>query len=174
MEPECSLPHSQVPPVPILSQLDPLQTPTSHFLKVHLNIILPYMPGSSRWSLSPKVFPPKPCIRFSSIIRAICSAHFILLDLIPRMTFGEGYRSLSSSLCNFLHSPVTSFLSDPNILPSSTLFSNTFSLCFSATCSIWRRIVRWTMMNLKFCGNYWSWPRSAYRPKICKEGLRKS
>jgi phosphoglycerol transferase MdoB-like AlkP superfamily enzyme len=37
----------------------------------------------------------------------------------------EGYRSLSSSLCSFLHSPVTSSLLGPNIL--STLFSNTVS-----------------------------------------------
>jgi hypothetical protein len=36
----------------------------------------------------------------------------------------------SSSLCSFLHSPVTSSLSDPNIL-LNTLFSNTLSLCSS-------------------------------------------
>ena len=40
---------------------------------------------------------------------------------------GEQYRSLSSSLCSFLHSPVTSSLLGPNILPN-TLFSNTLSL----------------------------------------------
>ena len=45
MEPEGSLPHSQVPTLPILSQLDPVHTPTSHFLKIHINIILPSMPG---------------------------------------------------------------------------------------------------------------------------------
>jgi hypothetical protein len=48
------------------------------------------------------------------------------LDLITRIIFGEQYRSLSSSLCSFIHSPVTSTLVGPNIL-LSILFSNTLS-----------------------------------------------
>jgi len=38
-------------------------------------------------------------------IRATCLAHFILLDLNTRTIFSEQYRSLSFSLCNFLHFP---------------------------------------------------------------------
>jgi hypothetical protein len=51
MEPEGSLKHSQVPG-PIPSQLNPAHTPTSHFLKMHLNIIFPPKLGSPHWSLS--------------------------------------------------------------------------------------------------------------------------
>jgi len=51
MEPEGSIPHSQVPVT--CSYPDPARSspyPTSHFLKIHLNIILPSTPGSPKWS----------------------------------------------------------------------------------------------------------------------------
>ena len=44
--------HKYPPPVPILSRLDPVHNPTSHFLKFHFNIIFPPTPGSSKRSLS--------------------------------------------------------------------------------------------------------------------------
>jgi hypothetical protein len=66
----------------------------SLFLKIHLNIILPSFPGSSKFFL-PQVSPPKPCTHFSTLIRATCPTPPILLDLNwfiipwkPEMTFG--------------------------------------------------------------------------------------
>ena len=67
-------------------------------------------------------------------IRATSSAHLILPCFITRTIFGEQYRSLSSSLCNFLHSPVAPSLLRPNIL-LNTLFSNTLSLRSSVSVS---------------------------------------
>ena len=94
-------------PVPILSQLDPVHTPTSHFLKIHLNIILPSRSGSPKWSLSLRFLHQNPL--YASPLPH-CPANLILLNFITRTRLGEEYRSLSSSLCSFLHSPITSSL----------------------------------------------------------------
>ena len=119
--------HKCPSPVPILSQLDSIHTPLSHFLKIHLNIILPSTPGSPKWSPSLRFPHQNPVYSSPLHVRATCLAHLILLDFITRTILGEEYISLSSSLCSFLHSNVTSSLLGPNIL-LSTLFSNAFSL----------------------------------------------
>ena len=66
----------------------------------------------------------------SSPIRATWPAHLILLHFITRTILGEEYKSFSSSLCNLLHSPVTSSFLGPNIL-LNTMFSNTLSFLSS-------------------------------------------
>ena len=77
--------------------------------------------------LFPSGFPSKTLYTLlSSPIRATCPAHLFLLDFITRTILGEQYKPFSSSLCNLLHSPVTSSLLDPNIL-LNTMFSNTLS-----------------------------------------------
>jgi len=95
--------HKCPPPVHILSQLDPVHTPTSHVLKNHLNIILPSTPGSPKRSLSfrfpyqnPVYASPLPHTRYMP--RPSHSSRFITRTILV-----EEYRSLSSSLCSCLH-----------------------------------------------------------------------
>jgi len=126
METEGSLPHSQVPAnCPWASSIKSIHPhPTSWrsilIISSHLCLGLPiglFLSGFLIKTLyTPLIYPT----------RATCPAHLILLDLITRTIMGEQYRSLRSSLCSFLHSPVTSSLLGPNTL--NTLFSNILSL----------------------------------------------
>ena len=116
------------PPVPTLSQINPVHAHPHPFLKIHHNIILPTMPGSSKWRLS-FTFPTKTLhapLLFP--ICATCPTHLILLNMINQIILGEECRSLNSSLRSFLHSPATLSHLGLNIL-LSTPFSNDLQLC---------------------------------------------
>ena len=122
--------HKRPPLLSILFQPNPVHIPTSHLLEIHLNIMHPSTPRSPQWSPSLRFTHQDPIHPLSSPIRTKCPAHLILLDFITRTILGEDYRSFSSSLCNLLHSPVTSALLGPNIL-LNTMFSNTLSFLSS-------------------------------------------
>ena len=127
MQPEGSLPRLQEPTTcPYSEPNQSRPCPSSSFLKIHFNIILPYPLGSSKWSLF-RMFPQNPACISSLPIHSTCSAHLILIDLFTRIIFREEYRSLSSSLCVCLNSLVSSSLLGPNIL-LNTLLSYTLSL----------------------------------------------
>ena len=118
--------HKCLPTVPILSQLHPVHTHTSHLLKIHLNIILLSTPGSPKWPLSLR-FPHQNLEYTFPITHTRYMPRPSHLDFITQTILSDKYRPLSSSLCSFIHFLITSSLLGPNIL-LGTLFSNTLSL----------------------------------------------
>ena len=81
--------HKGAPPIPILSQITPVYAPSSHFLKINFNIILPSKSSSSKWSLP---FSTTHQTLYTPVLSPTCTTcltQLILLDLI----FGVDYRS---------------------------------------------------------------------------------
>jgi hypothetical protein len=109
------------PPVPVLSQINPTHALTSHFLKIHFNIILHLCLGLPN-RLFPPGFPTKPLFTPLLVpIPATDPSHLIHFDLITGTILGEEYRLLSFSLCSFLQALIASPLLGSNVL-LSTLF----------------------------------------------------
>ena len=93
-----------------------------------ISILSPQLRLGLPGSLFPSGYPTKTLYKpLLYPIRATCPVHLKLLDLITQTLLDEQHSYLSSSLCPFLHSSVTSSLLGQNIL-FNTLFSNTLSL----------------------------------------------
>ena len=81
--------HTCPLPLPNLIHLNPGHDPTSHFLKIHLNNIVPSTIGSPKWNFS-LCFPHWKTVCISSVnLHATCPAKCIFLDLINRNSWVE-------------------------------------------------------------------------------------
>jgi len=125
--------HKCQPPVPILSQLDPVHTPTSHVPKIHLNIILPSTPGSPKRS---------PSLRFphqNPVYASLLPHTFYMPRLTNSSRFyhpnntGWEIQIIKLLIIYFSIFPVISFFLGLNSA-LNTIFSNTLSLCFRKFC----------------------------------------
>jgi len=137
MEPEGLLPDSQVPVT--CSYPEPARSiPYSHVRSTTSRrsiLIFSSHPSLVSQVVSfPQVSPPKPVYASPLPHTRYMSRPSCFLDSVTRTVLGEEYRSLSSSLCSFLHFLVTSSLLGPNTLLNA-LFSNILSLRFTFSVS---------------------------------------
>jgi len=102
--------YKYLPPLPIPRQINQVHASLHHNSWRSVLIISYRLCLGLPSGLLPSRFPNKTLTQLSSSHCAACPTQHILLDVIILVTFGEEYRSLSSSLCSFLHSSVTSHL----------------------------------------------------------------
>jgi hypothetical protein len=101
--------------------------PPSHFHKIHFNIILLFMRGSSKWSLSLRISHQNPVCTFPLPHTCYMPRKFHSSRSYHPNNVWWGVRIIKLLITLFFHSTVTSSLLGPNI-SFSTLFSNTLNL----------------------------------------------
>jgi hypothetical protein len=111
-------------PIPILSQINQVHTPPSIYWKFILILSFHIFTGLPDGPL-PSGFPTK--TQYALFLYPHLLHASPITWLYHTIKFREEYKSWSSSLCNSLHSPVTS-TSQAQISASETLFPNALSL----------------------------------------------
>lgn len=118
--------HKMQTTVSVLCQINPIH-PGFNVTEIRFNINLTFMPWSFQFSFPFRLFNQTFLHIPQFSMCDICSAHFILLELLNLTIHAEGCKPWSYKMCNFLQPSVNSPLLDSNIL-LPTLFSNTFTL----------------------------------------------
>jgi len=124
MKPKVSLPHIRVSatcPYPEPNHSTPLLP--FNFLNTCLNIVLPSTPGSSQWSLSPQVSPPKCCMHLSSSPYVLNALPFSFIIWSPEQRW----------MCNTDHYALPYLVFSTRLLPRLSWAQITLATPYSRT-----------------------------------------
>jgi len=108
--------HKSPPLIRMLSHINPFHVFPNYLLKIHLNIILPSKPSSSKRYISLRFPHQNPVCNSPPAIRVMCPANLIPLDFTIRIIFWWGVQIMNLVT---MHSPSTPLT--PKHIPQYTI-----------------------------------------------------